>query len=138
MRRLFAGSLLGLSIVALAATALWAGSPHFVGDVTVKRTGNTITASGKEAGLGSETQVHIVLTLNAQCVNPGQNRPKAANKQSFTAEGDFPVQNGQANFTLSVTPVFQPDCTPPMTLVISDVKVCDVAHNVCASLSGTF
>ena len=138
MRRLIVGGLLGLFIVATAATTLFAGSPHFVKDITVTRTGNTITVSGKETGLGSETQVHIVVSLNAQCVNPGQKKPSAANKQAFTAEGDFPVQNGQANFTLSVTPVLQPDCTPPMTLVISDVRVCDVAHNVCQSFPGTY
>jgi hypothetical protein len=43
--------------VGVAGTAL-AGSPHFVdGTVTATRTGDTLTVSGKEAGLGDETQI---------------------------------------------------------------------------------
>jgi hypothetical protein len=53
------------------------------------------------------------------------------NKESFTVEGDFPVQNGKANFTLTVTASFQPNCTPPMSVLFSDVEVCDVTNNIC-------
>ena len=123
--------------LALASFAI-PGNPHFVGGITVTRTGDTLTVSGKEAGLGNETQVHIVLTVSARCVNPGGKKPKAGNKQSFTAEGVFPVQNGKALFTLSVTPTFQPGCTPPMTVEFSNVSVCDVDHDVCKSFPGTF
>jgi hypothetical protein len=138
-RRLFL--LLGpmlLATVVVAVPAVRAGSPHFVGDITVTRVGNTVTVSGKEAGLGSESQVHIVVTLSAQCINRGDVHPKAANKASFTAMGDFPVQNGKANFTLSVTATFQPKCSPPMTLEFSEVKVCDTTNNICQTFSGPF
>jgi hypothetical protein len=137
MRRAFGVSLFALALVT-AVPAAWAGSPHFVGDISVIRSGNTVTVSGKEAGLGSETQVHIVITVSAACVNPGDKHPKAENKESFTAEGTFPVQNGKADFTLSVTATFKPDCTPPMTLVFSDVKVCDTTHNLCQTFPGNF
>ena len=50
-------------------------------------------------------------------------KPKAANKQSFSAQGSIPVQNGKANFSQSLTATFQPDCTPPMTVVFSNVVV---------------
>src|SRR5215217_2549641 len=118
-------------IAALAVTPVFAGNPHFV-EVNVTRDGNTLTATGKEAGLGDESQVHIVLSADAACINPGSKHPKAANKESVSAEGDFPVQNGKANFTLTLTATFQPDCTPPMTLVFTNVTVCDTTHDVCA------
>ena len=94
--------------------------------------------SGKEAGLGNETQVHIEVTADALCINPGSNHPKAANKESLTAAGDFPVQNGKANFGLTLTATFQPDCSPPMTVVFTNIVVCDTEHDVCKAFSGTF
>jgi hypothetical protein len=131
------GAVLVLALVAMAVLppAVRAGSPHFVNDITVTRSGNTITVSGKEAGLGDEDQVHVVVTLSAACINPGSKHPKAANKESFSAEGDFPVQNGKAEFSLSVTVAFKPDCTPPMSLQFSDLKVCDTTHDLCQNLS---
>lgn len=138
MRRIVFAALIALAMMALAVPAAFAGSPHFVNDITVTRDGNTLTASGKEAGLGNETQVHIVLSADAACINPGSKHPKAANKESFSAEGDFPVQNGKAEFTLSLTATFQPDCTPPMTVVFTNVTLTDAEHNVTAKIPGTF
>jgi len=130
---------LGLAAAAaVAVTAVWAGNPHFVGDVTVTRVDNTITVTGKEAGLGDEAQVHIVLNATAECINPGDHHPKAANKTSVTAEGDFPVQNGKAEFTLSATASFQPDCSPPMTVEFTDVTVTDTTNGLSQSFPGLF
>ena len=130
---------LGLAAAAaVAVTAVWAGSPHFVGDVTATRAGNTITVTGREAGLGNEAQVHIVLTATAQCINSGGKHPKAANKTSVSSEGDFPVQNGKADFTLSATASFQPDCSPPMTVVFTDVTVTDTTSGLSQSFPGPF
>jgi len=95
--------------------------------------GTTLTVDGKEAGLGDESQVHIVLSATAQCINPGDHHPKAANKESLNAAGDFPVQNGQALFQLSVTASFQPECSPPMSVIFTDVSACDTEHGVCCS-----
>src|SRR5438093_648810 len=114
----------------VGATAAWAGSPHFVGSVIKTSDGNTLTVSGKEAGLGGEDQVHIVVSATASCVNPGTHHPKAANKTSVTAEGTFPVQNGKADFSLTATATFQPDCTPPMTVVWSDITVTDTTNGI--------
>jgi hypothetical protein len=141
MRRIAAICLIGLSTLAvgtLGTQASFAGSPHFVGDITVTRDGNTLTVSGKEAGLGNEEDVHIVVTATALCINPGDKHPKAANKASVTAEGTFPVQNGKADFTLSATATFQPNCTPPMTVVFTDVTVTDTTNGISKSFSGTF
>jgi hypothetical protein len=117
----------------------FAGSPHFVSNtVTATRDGNTLTVSGKEAGLGDESQVHIVVNATAQCINPGDHHPKAANKESVSASGDFPVQNGKAEFSLSLTATFQPDCTPPMTVVYTNVSVTDTTSGISKNLTGTF
>ena len=115
-----------------------AGSPHFVGDPTVTRDGSSLTVAGKEAGLGSETQVSIQVSAQAACLNPGANFPSAANKATFTAEGTFPVQNGKALFSLTLTATFQPKCSPPMTVVFGDVTVTDAAHGVTATIPGPF
>lgn len=128
-----------LTGVILPATAAWAGSPHFVDDtVTASRTGDTLTVSGKEAGLGDEDQVRIVVSATAACVNPGGNKPQAGNKMTVTAEGDFPVQSGKADFSLDLTAVFQPSCSPPMTVVFGDVTVTDETSGITTTLPGTF
>ena len=92
--------------------------------------GDTVTASGKEAGLGNEPQIHVVLTATALCINPGDKHPRAANKESAEAEGDFPVQNGKATFTLTATATFQPDCSPPMTVEFTDIAVTDETSGI--------
>jgi hypothetical protein len=87
--------------IAAISTVAYAGSPHFVtADAT--RTDNTLTVTFKEAGLGDEPQVHIVLSATALCINNGGKHPKAVNKASVSAADDFPVQNGKAEGGLAV------------------------------------
>jgi len=74
----------------------------------------------------------------AQCINPGSHHPRAASKASVSAEGDFPVQNGKAEFSLTLAAVFQPDCSPPTTVVFTDVGVTDTTSGISRSLPGTF
>jgi len=139
MRRLVTAAALSLAFGGLMASTAWAGSPHFVdGTVTGTRSGNTLTVTGKEAGLGDEAQIHVVLSATALCINGGGNHPKAANKQSVSAGEDVPVQNGKANFSISVTATFQPECSPPMTVRFTDVTVTDTTNGITATLSGTF
>jgi len=129
MRRLLLFVVVASMAIAATAPSAFAGSPHFV-SVTATRSGDTLTVSGKEAGLGNETQVHIEVTATAECINNGGKHPKAVNKESVSAEGDFPVQNGKAVFELTLTASFQPDCSPPMSVAFSDVVVRDAEHNV--------
>jgi hypothetical protein len=130
MRQSFVGLMMVAALV--CAGVAWAGSPHMV-TCTQTVTGSTLTVDGKEAGLGDETQVNIALNATAQCINPGDNHPKAANKESLNSEASFPVQNGQAVFQLSVTATFQPPCSPPMTVLFTEVSACDIEHGVCCS-----
>jgi len=136
MRRLILAALVVLA-VAVAAPVAWAGSPHFV-TVEATRSDNTLTVSGKEAGLGNEAQVHIVATATAECINGGGKHPKAVNKESVGAGENFPVQNGKADFSLSLTATFQPECSPPMEVKFVDVHVEDTTNGVVANLPGTF
>ena len=138
MRRLVLTAVLAVATAAVAVPVAWAGSPHFVSNtVTATRTDNSLTVSGKEAGLGDEAQVHIVVSATAVCINPGGNHPKAVNKQSVSSQGDFPVQNGKAEFSLTLTATFQPDCSPPMTVEFRNVTVTDTTNGISKNL-GTF
>lgn len=124
---------LGFFLGSLAAPA-FAGSPHFVGTPVATISGNTVTVTGKEAGLGNEAQIHVEVTADAACINPGGNKPRAANKESFAAAGDFPVQNGKANFSLTVVATFEPSCSPPMSVVWSNIVVTDAANGLSVAL----
>jgi hypothetical protein len=133
MRRFLLFAIVASMTMAVAAPSVFAGSPHFI-SVTATRSGDTLTVSGKEAGLGNETQVHIEVTATAECINGGGKHPKAVNKESVSAEGDFPVQNGKALFELTLTASFQPECSPPMTVRFSNVVVRDTEHNLSKQL----
>jgi hypothetical protein len=136
--------LLGVAAVAaltIVGSALAVSNAHFVGNPTASRSGNTLTVSGKVAGLGQVEVITVTVSADAQCVNPGSNKPKAANKQSISSTADVPVQNGKANFSLNLTATFQPDCTPPMTVEFSNVVVTVTAAdgtNLVFRFSGTF
>jgi hypothetical protein len=121
--------LLVLSTAALAAALslpAQAGQSgaHF-NYVNVTVSGNTITVEGREAGLGNVDRVFITLSATAECINNGGNHPKAANKTGVAAGGYFPVQNGHADFSLTGTATFQPDCSRSMTIQFSNIVVRD-------------
>ena len=129
IKRIFVMGVLALAMVLVAQPA-FAGSPHFV-TASKSVSGNTITATFKEAGLGGEAQIDVVLSADASCVNPGTHHPKAANKTTVSAGESIPVQNGRAEGSISATATFQPDCTPPMTVVYSNVSLCDITNGIC-------
>jgi hypothetical protein len=135
MRRMFLLVGLAAAIAAVAAPTAFAGHPHFVANtVTATREGDSLTVSGKEAGLGDESQVHIVVSATALCINNGGNHPRAVNKQSLAAGDDFPVQNGKADFELTLTASFQPKCSPPMTVEFRNVTVTDTTNDISKNL----
>jgi hypothetical protein len=138
MRRLIPIVLVLLATGAVGASVAWAGSPHFVNAVTATRTGNSLTVEGKEAGLGNETQVNIVLSATAECINKAERNPKAANKQSVSGATTAPVQSGKADFVITVTATFKPECAPPMTVAFTNVTVTDTTNNISVNLTGTF
>lgn len=48
------------------------------------------------------------------------------------------MQNGKADFSLTVTATFQPECSPPMTVVFTDITVTDTTNGISRSIPGTF
>lgn len=137
MRRIMLGCIAALLAFSVGSQVAFAGSPHFVDStVTATRTGNTLNVSGKEAGLGDEAQVHVVVTATALCINGGGKHPKAVNKESVSTEGTFPVQNGKADFQLSITATFSPSCSPPMTVEFRDITVTDTTNGISTSIPG--
>ena len=119
-------------VVAGTLGVLPATAPSYAGqsgahfnNVTITISGTTITAEGREAGLGNVERVHIVLTATAECINGGDNHPKATNKTGVAVGGDFPVQNGHADFYLVGTATFKPSCAPPMTVRFSNIVLRD-------------
>jgi hypothetical protein len=93
--------------------------------VTVTISGNTLTVEGREAGLGNVDDVFITVSGTAECINGGNNHPRAVNKTGVAASGYFPVQNGHADFSLTATATFQPSCSPPMTVRFTNIVVRD-------------
>jgi hypothetical protein len=139
MKRLLLVIIATLFGVFIAMPPAFAGSPHFINNAfTISRSDDTLTVSGKEAGLGDETQINVVLSATALCINGGGNHPKAVNKESVSSQGTFPVQNGKADWTLSVTATFSPSCSPPMTVAFTDVTVTDTTNGLTHTFPGTF
>lgn len=143
MRRRIITLLAVAALTGLTATVAMAASIHFIKNTTsVTRSGNTLSADFKISGLGlNVTEVDVALSADAQCVNPGSNKPKAGNKQSFSAAGTFTVRNGTAEGTLNLTATFQPNCTPPMSVEYSNVTLTASVDGVIvatASIPGTF
>lgn len=112
-----------LALALMVATVAAVSNAHFVGTPSLTSSGNTATASGKVAGLGNVDVITVVVSGDAACINPGSKHPKAANKESFDASEDVPVQNGKAIFDVDLTATFQPDCTPPMSVQWSNLSV---------------
>ena len=112
-----------LTVLALTVTMVAAGNAHFVGTPSISISGSTATVSGRVAGLGNISDIHVVVTADAQCVNPGHQKPSAGNKQSVGGGGDFPVQNGKADFSVTLSASFTPECSPPMTIAWTNLQV---------------
>ncbi len=135
--------LVAFGVFALSATtALAVSNAHFVGTPTATRDDSTLTISGKVAGLGQVEVITVTISGDVACINPGSKHPKAANKEALTGGADVPVQNGKANFSVTTdVPDIEPSCSPPMTLVFSNVTVTVTAVDgtfLQHTFSGTF
>jgi hypothetical protein len=121
-------------LIAVFALPAQAGSPHFVGAPTFTTSGNTVTVSAKEAGLGDEAQIVAVLSGTADCINGGGNHPQAANKTSFSTSAVVPVQNGKADYSITAAATFSPECSPPMTVVFTSLVLTDTTNGLSVTL----
>jgi hypothetical protein len=129
-KRLTVLTLAVLAVLVVAAPAK-AGSPHFIDSAfSATRSGDTVTVSAKEAGLGDESQIVVTVSGTAACLNPGDNFPQAGNKQAFSTTVTVPVQNGKADYSVPLNFAVQPKCNPPMALVIGELTVFDATNNL--------
>jgi hypothetical protein len=48
------------------------------------------------------------------------------------------IQVHLRDFSLTLTAVFQPPCSPPMTVEFTNVSVTDTTNGISVKLSGTF
>jgi len=125
IRKAFAVLALAAGLTVGGQFAAQAGSAHFVGTPVLTQSGNTLTVSGKVAGLGDETQITTTVTADAACVTKSGNEPKAENKDAVVATGTTPVQNGKADFSVSGSATFDPSspCPNPLTIVYDNITV---------------
>lgn len=99
------------SLVTLGASVALAENVHFVFGPFSSVAGNSLTCSGKLAGLGNKD---ITITVEADCTanvslyNPAWNYPPGQNKVPFRSLGEITIskdeiKNGNVEFSLSVS-----------------------------------
>lgn len=138
MRKLaFGVALAALAALLLAVHPALAANPHFVGTPTISRSGDTLTADFKIAGLGNNQTITATLTADAQCWNRGGNAPRAENKGAVLASGTFTSdKNGNVVGQLSGSAQTDPQCNPPMELRYANVTL--TADGLTYTFPGTF
>ena len=137
MKRMLIAFVGVLAAAALAVPAAFADSPHFIkAGASVDNSGNLV-CTFKEAGLGTTVSTEHVscsadATADYACINGGGNHPKATNKETVSGPvsggGDFPVRNGSATGSITVTPPGPGDfsCPNGQTLVFAAVSYTNI------------
>jgi hypothetical protein len=137
MRKLVIAIVVALAAVMMAVPAAYAASPHFLkASATINNAGQLV-CSFKEAGLGNtETVADISCSADAtavyQCFNNGGNHPKAGNKETVggpvSNDGQFPIRNGSASGSITVSPPGPGDfsCPNGQTLFLQEVTYTNI------------
>jgi hypothetical protein len=153
MRRIALLALLSVGVAA-AAPAL-ADSPNFKSaSASGPDASGNLTVNFRETGLGNTGDpVDYTATANGDalyaCQNGGGNFPSDPKKQSATGpvskSGTFPSgKNGNVTGSLVLNPPASTlNCPGGQHSVLANVtytnvRLCDVDHNVCVSIPGTF
>ena len=142
--------LLNLVLFTTAVLAAPGTGAHFQSTPKVSCSGVDLVVSFDEAGLGNEK---ITYTLDAVidatwgCVNNGGHLPKAANKKTFTSNGESTTtlspHNGSVKSSLSLSPPSSPpsDFTCPAGLTLKllsssydSIHFCDSTNGICFDL----
>ena len=119
-----------IAAAAIAVPAAFAANAHWVTGPTVSTTNNSLTVSGKAAGLGKTTQTaDFALTgtvsVSSRCYTRSGNKPQAANKQeniSVNQSGSFNIKNGTVSPTFTVTPLSTLRCPGGQNVVVESVS----------------
>ena len=139
---------LALLLTLLLATTAFAANAHQVGDTNVSFGTNSLTISAKIAGLGTTSSATFTLggtiDVSSRCYTKSGNKPQAANKQETihpSATGEFPVRNGTATPSFTVSPVSSLQCPGGQRVVIESATydlTISYQGEVVASASGSF
>jgi hypothetical protein len=144
-----------LLVVAIPAAVALADSPNFKSATASGPDANgNLTVNFRETGLGNTgNPVNYTATANGDalyaCQNGGGNFPSDPKKQSATGpvskSGTFPSgKNGNVTGSLVLNPPASTlNCPGGQHAVLANVtytnvRLCDVDHNVCVSIPGTF
>jgi hypothetical protein len=153
MKRRIATVALVFMAVAMIAQQALAQNEHFIRASGNLNNNGTLTVSFKEAGLGTNQEIHYTLTADATatyvCVNRGGANPSAQNKTTVagpvSAEGTFNSgKNGQVTASLTVSPPPSDiSCPPGQSLELASVSytnvvLTDTTNNVVQPIPGTF
>jgi hypothetical protein len=153
MRRMLLLFVAAFATAALAVPAALAVSPHFISASATLNANGTLTASFKEAGLGTNQLISYELTADATatyvCVNKGGANPSAQNKTTVagpvSATGTFSSgKNGNVSASLTVSPPPSDiSCPKGQTLQLASVSytnvaITDTTNDVTEPIPGTF
>jgi hypothetical protein len=116
-------------MLGLTALPAMAANPHVVGAPTENLSGNSLTVGAKVAGLGNTTEsadfsLVGTATVFSRCFTKSGNQPQAANKQetvNVNTTETFPVRNGSANPTFTISPLSTLQCPRGQRVVIQSV-----------------
>ena len=137
MRRFFVVLSIVGAVIALAAPAAFADSPHFVRASATLNADGTLDVNFKEAGLGTNQLIDYLASADGTavyvCVNGGNKNPSAANKETVngpvTAAGSFSSgKNGTVSQTLTLSPPSAGDfsCPHGQSLQVASVSYANV------------
>lgn len=116
-------------MLGLTALPALAQNPHIVGTPTETVSGNSLTVGAKVAGLGNTTEsadfsLVGTATVFSRCYTKSGNKPQAANKQetiNVNTTETFPVRNGSANPTFTISPLSTLECPRGQRVVIESL-----------------
>jgi hypothetical protein len=153
MRRMLFVLAAVFATAAITVPAALSVSPHFISASATLNANGTLTASFKEAGLGTNQLISYELTADATatyvCVNKGGANPSAQNKTTVagpvSATGTFSSgKNGNVTASLTVSPPPSDiSCPKGQTLELASVSytnvaISDTTNDVIEPISGTF
>jgi hypothetical protein len=115
---------------AVFTSAALAASAHWVTGPTLTVSGNSITITGKAAGLGNtvgfaDFSLTGTVNVSSRCYTKSGNKPQAANKQeSITVDqnGSFAVKNGTVTPIFTISPLSTLTCPGGQHVVIESIS----------------
>ncbi len=149
MRKALFGLPLVLAALLMAAPAAFAVNAHFISASDTLNSDGSMSASFKEAGLGTNVNINYTLSANGTatwvCVNNGGANPSAQNKTTVngpvSASGTFSSgKNGNVTASLTVQPPPSDISCPKgqklelASVSYTDVTLTDTTNGVSVSL----